>query len=267
MGKAASGQVGPKLRLAVQEIPKEQSVSFIRQYHYSKVMPRLNKYHLGFFADGRFCGVVVLGWGTQPLQTVRKIFPRHKLATTDYIEIGKMCFLPEYNGTKSFGSLAISALVKWLRGNTNFLFLYTLADGIMGKCGYVYQASNFQYCGSFTTSVYRDSLTGEKIHPRSARLLLEENAVYDGVARRHWLTCGYCQYKGIEKINGRMFRYLYPLTKEARRILKSYPEYAGLPHPKDGDLRFTMRTGPGQYRPISQPQFDKEVCQFNVQRY
>ena len=30
----------------------------------------------------------------------------------------------------------------------------------MGKCGYVYQASNFHYVGSFTTSVYRDSLTG-----------------------------------------------------------------------------------------------------------
>lgn len=267
MRKTTSGQLGPKLPLAVCEIPKEQAVAFIRQYHYSKVMPRLNKHHLGFFMDGRLCGVVVLGWGTQPLQTIRKIFPRHELVTTDYIEIGKMCFLPEYNGTRSFGSLVISSLVKWLRANTDFLFLYTLADGIMGKCGYVYQASNFRYAGSFTTSVYRDSVTGEKIHPRSARLLLEENAAFDGVARRHWLTYGYCQYKGIEKINGRMFRYLYPLTKEARRILEGYPEYAGLAYPKDGDLLFTMRTGPGQYRPISQPQFNKEVCQFNVQRY
>ena len=76
---------------------------------------------------------------------------------------------------EAFGSLVISALVKWLRENTDFLFLYTLADGIMGKCGYVYQASNFRYCGSFTTSVYRDSVTGEKIHPRSARLNIHLN--------------------------------------------------------------------------------------------
>lgn len=48
MSKAASGQLGPKLRLTVREITKERAVSFIRQYHYSKVMPRLNKYHLGF---------------------------------------------------------------------------------------------------------------------------------------------------------------------------------------------------------------------------
>lgn len=87
MGKTASGQVSPKLQLTVREIPKEQAVSFIRQYHYSKVMPRLNKYHVGFFVDSRLCGVVVLGWGTQPLQTIRKIFPRHELVTADYIEI------------------------------------------------------------------------------------------------------------------------------------------------------------------------------------
>ena len=34
--------------------------------------------------------VVVLGWGTQPLQTIRKLFPCHVLRTTDYIEIGKI---------------------------------------------------------------------------------------------------------------------------------------------------------------------------------
>lgn len=262
-----SGQVGPKIIPIIQEIPKEQAVTFIQQYHYSKVMPRLNKFFLGFFMEGRLSGVVALGWGTQPLQTIRKLFPLHVLMTTDYIEIGKMCFLPGCNNTQYFGSLVISQMVKWLKANTRYLYLYTLADGIMGKCGYVYQASNFQYVGSFTTSVYRDSLTGEKIHPRSARLLLEENAAFDGVAKRYWLTFGYCQYKGIEKINGRMFRYLYPLTKRGRRILQSYPEYQGLAYPKDKDLFYSMRSAPGTYIPIPQPQFNKEVCQFNVQRY
>lgn len=257
----------PAFSLDVQEIPKMQAVAFIRQYHYSKVMPRLNKYFMGFFVDGQLSGVVVLGWGTQPLQTIRKLFSRHDLKTMDYIEIGKMCFLPGFNSTKYFGSIVISQLVKWLRCNTNFLYLYTLADGIMGKCGYVYQASNFQYVGSFTTSVYRDQATGEKIHPRSARLLLEENAAFDGVKKRHWLTHGYCRYKGIDKINGRMFRYLYPLTKEGRRILAAYPEYAGLPYPKDRDLAFSVRVDYKKYLPIPQPQFNKEVCRFNVQKY
>ena len=124
----------------------------------------------------------------------------------------------------------------------------------MGKCGYVYQAANFRYIGSFPTSVYRCTATGEKIHPRSARLLLEENAALDGVERRFWLTHGYCEYKGIEKINGLMFRYLYPLNRKAERILNAYPEYRGLPNPKDKDLRFTMRTAPG-YIPQSRRRY------------
>ena len=218
-----SGQRGPKLSLTIQEIPKEQAVSFIRMYHYSKIMPRLTKYYLGFYTSGELTGVVTLGWGTQPLQTIRKVFPRHKLQSADYLEIGKMCFTPAMNGNRYFGSRALSLLVKWLRAHTCCLFLYTLADGIMGKCGYVYQAANFHYLGSFSTSVYRCTATGEKIHPRSARLLLEENAAFDGVKKRHWLTYGYCQHKGIEKINGRMFRYLYPLDSRGRKALKGVP--------------------------------------------
>lgn len=35
---------------------------------------------------------------------------------------------------------------------------------------------------------------------------------------KHWLSQAFCEYKGIEKINGRMFRYLYPLTKEAKTV-------------------------------------------------
>ena len=38
-----SGQRGPKL--TVREIPKEQAIGFIRRYHYSKIMPRLNKHY------------------------------------------------------------------------------------------------------------------------------------------------------------------------------------------------------------------------------
>lgn len=259
-----SGQHGPKF--TVREIPKEQAIGFIRRYHYSKIMPRLNKHYLGFYTGNRLAGVVALGWGTQPLQSIRKMFPRHRLQSGDYLEIGKMCFLPEMNGNQCFGSRVLSQLVKWLKINTDCLFLYTLADGIMGKCGYVYQAANFRYIGSFPTSVYRCTATGEKIHPRSARLLLEENAALDGVERRFWLTHGYCEYKGIEKINGLMFRYLYPLNRQAKRILNAYPEYRGLPNPKDKDLKFTMRTAPGVYAPIPPPLFNRDVCQFNTQK-
>jgi hypothetical protein len=93
-----------------------------------------------------------------------------------------MCFLPKKNKS-NFGSRVLSVLIKWMKENTNCLFLYTLADGIMGKCGYIYQASNFIYMGKFSTSVYMDNETGEKIHPRSAKKLCQENARYEGKKR------------------------------------------------------------------------------------
>lgn len=81
MNDSTSGQCGPKL--TVRKIPKEQAIGFIRHYHYSKIMPRLNKHYLGFYTGNRLAGVVALGWGTQPLQSIRKIFPRHRLQSND----------------------------------------------------------------------------------------------------------------------------------------------------------------------------------------
>jgi len=247
----------------MKEIEAEATIPFIMAYHYSHIMPRISKVYLGIYRKERLLGVVTLGWGTQPLQTIRKIFYQHELVTKDYLEIGKMCFTPEMNGNQYFGSMVLSLLVKWMKKNTDCLFLYTLSDGIMGKPGYVYQAGNFQYIGKFKTSVYRDIETGEKIHPRSAKVLLAENARLDGVAKRHWLTHDYCEYKGIEKIQGFMFRYIYPVSKAGRKILKDYEEYrCNQPNPKDTDLIFEKRVAHGNFEQISQPEFNMRIFKY-----
>ena len=251
--------------MLIKEIDKDLAVYFIRQYHYSKIMPKLTKYYLGFYKDNELCGVVTLGWGTQPLQTIKKLFDKHNLKTQDYFEIGKMCFSPDYNNTQYFGSQVCALLIKWLKINTNCLFLYTLADGIMGKCGYVYQASNFQYIGKFKTSVYMDIATGEKIHPRSAKQLCIENAKYKGVKKVYWLTDDFCKYKGIDKINGLMFRYIYPLTKQGKQILNSYDKYKNLDNPKDKDLLFEKRVSNGKFERIQKPEFNMNVFNHNYQ--
>ena len=143
-----------KLDYKIYRLQKFESIPFIEKYHYSPVMPRLTKHYLGFFLDEELVGVMTLGWGTQPLGTIRKLFPSESLTTKDYFEIGKMCLIPELNDTKSGGSQMVSKAIHWMKKHTDCLFLYTLADGIMGKVGYVYQASNFYYGGYFLTSVY-----------------------------------------------------------------------------------------------------------------
>ena len=154
-----------------------------------------------------------------------------------------------------------------MKENTECKFLYTLADGIMGKPGYVYQAGNFYYIGKFKTSVYMDKNTGEKIHPRSAKELLKENAEFDGVTKRFWLTHDFCVHKGIDKINGLMFRYIYPLNKDASKMLKSYKEYLNNRNPKDCDLLFERRVENGKFEKIDKPNFDMNVFNYNYQKY
>ena len=247
----------------IKEIDKYFAIKFVQTYHYSQIMPRLTKYWLGLFNGDVLCGVVTLGWGTQPLQTIKKLFPGQDFITSDYLEIGKMCFLPQFNNS-NFGSMALSLLVKWCKKNTNIRFLYTLADGIMGKCGYVYQASNFRYIGSFKTSVYMDTKTGEKIHPRSAKALCTENAEWEGKKKVFWLTDDFCKYKGIDKINGLMFRYIYPMDRNAKRILeKTYPK---IKNPKDEDLLFERRVKNGVFERIQQPNFNMRVFNHNFQK-
>jgi hypothetical protein len=250
----------------VKEISKKTAIDFIHTYHYSKILPRLTKFYLGYFEENVLVGVVTLGWGTQPLQTIKKIFYNHDMVTTDYYEIGKMCFLPEKNGG-NFGSLAMKLLIDWAKQNTKVKFIYTMADGIMGKCGFVYQASNFRYLGSFKTDVYMDKLTGEKMHPRSAKQLHIENAKFLNKDKVFWLTQDFCELKGIDRIRGLMFRYIYPLNKQARKIIETYPEYKNLKNPKETNLLFERRIAAGKYETINKPNFNMNVFAHNYQKY
>lgn len=252
-----------KMEIIIKEIRKDLAIEFIQKYHYSNILPKLTKYYLGYFENEILIGIVTLGWGTQPLGTIRNIFKNHSLTTKDYLEIGKMCFLPNKNNS-NYGSKMISILVKWLK-QKDILFLYTLADGIMGKCGYVYQASNFVYIGSFETQVYMDRLTKEKIHPRSAKKLIREN---EKLANKKlcWLTSDFCEFKEIDKITGIMFRYVYPLNKKAKKIFDTYAEYKNKKNPKNADLKFKKRVANGKTINIEMPSFDMNANFHNSQK-
>ena len=62
----------------LKEIDKVDAIEFIQKYHYSPVMPTINKYFLGFFLNNELKGVLTLGWGTQPRHTFNKMFPSLK---------------------------------------------------------------------------------------------------------------------------------------------------------------------------------------------
>ena len=249
-----------KLDFEIKEIPKQAAVVFVGEHHYSPVMPVLTKHFLGGFIDGELQAVLTLGWGTQPKATIKKLFP--DLDNQDYYEIGKMCLLDELprNSETQF----LSSVIKWMKMNLpKIKFLYTLADGIMGKPGYVYQAASFLYGGYFKTSVYRSG-TGEKIHPRTSKKLCEENAKFLNKKKVFWLTHEFMETKGIEKYNGLMFRYIFPLNRKAKRIIKNDSTVVwSKNYPKGKDLKFWKMMGKGLYEEVNAPKFSYDVVVYN----
>ena len=259
-----------KYNFTINEISRSYATDFIQSLHYSKIMPKLTKHFLGCYLKNELVGVLTLGWGTQPKATIAKLFDG--LDTKDYYEIGKMCMKEEM--PRNSESQMISAVVKWMKDNCpEKQFLYTWADGIMGKPGYVYQAANFLYGGFIWTQIYISD-KGEKIHPRSARKLCDENVIFklkiepdffEGKKGKkvYWLTQDFLDHKGMSKIHGKQFRYILPLNKKARKLLKKSNVEWNLNYPKESDLVWKKSTSEGKKQLSGMPYIDSNMTEFN----
>lgn len=254
-----------KYNFQVNEIPKQELVEFTQKWHYSPVFPKLTKHWLGIYDDEyNLVGTLTLGWGTQPKQTIKKLFP--SLDTNDYLEIGKMCMddkMPKNSETQM-----LKAVVRWIKEyRPDVSLLYTMADGIMGKVGYVYQAFNFKYGGCYWTDVFMTS-TGEKVHPRSMKDILKENAKFEGKEKLFWATPAYMDTIGMSRIRGYMFRYMYALNKKGKKLLKESDW--GIDYPKADSLKWKKQISKGKYAFVDMPKFSYEnavVNRKNIDQY
>ena len=147
----------------IKEINKVVAGEYTSTRHYSALLPRLTKYYCGYFVNDELKGVITFGWGTRPKHTIQKLFPM--LDTKDYYEIGKMCM--DESMKRNSETQMMSAAVNWLKKKEPDLkYVFTWADGLVGKPGYVYQAFNFLYGGYIWTDTYVTE-KGEKVHPRT----------------------------------------------------------------------------------------------------
>ena len=185
---------------------KYEAAQFVSTRHYSAVMPRLTKYYFGYYIKDKLVGVITFGWGTRPKHTIQKLFP--SLDTKDYYEIGKMCL--DDSLPKNSESQLLSNSIDWLKKNTDIKYLFTCADGFVGKPGYVYQAANFLYGGFSITDTYV-SKSGEKIHPRTIQGQLPNK---EGLKYGHRPNPKQLKELGLSRVKGKQFRYIYPMSKK-----------------------------------------------------
>jgi len=206
---------------------------FVSKRHYSSVMPRLTKYYIGCFVNDELVGVITFGWGTRPKHTIKKIFSY--LDTKDYYEIGKMCM--DDKMPRNSESQLLSSSIKWLKQNTNIKYLFTWADGIVGKVGYVYQSANFLYGGYVLTDTYITE-QGEKVHPRTM-----QSKIPNTKNRKYGMRPNPQQLIDLKlsRVKGKMFRYIYPMSKKLRKEIKKSNFVWGLNYPKDKDLMWLIK--------------------------
>lgn len=242
----------------IKEISKDSALEMIKKYHYSNTLPKINKHFVGFYLQDELVGVVTLGWGTRPRHTIQRIFP--SLDTKDYLEIGRMCMTEEM--PRNSESQMISQLIKWIKLNMPELkVLFTWADGMVGKVGYVYQASNFIYAGYSGGEMYMKD--GVKMHVRQMKsFLIPEGAHDDRITVRP--TKEQMKQFGIQHFKGKQYRYLYFLCdrREKKKLLKECLIELNLPHPKDDDLSWTVKNlDTGKWEKTTKPPYITDVDQ------
>jgi hypothetical protein len=233
----------------ISEVSKTTAVNFVRQYHYSEVMPRINKIFIGGFKDNKIVAVMVLGYGTRPLHTIRKMFP--SLLVKDYLELGKLCVSEEM--PKNTESTFIARCIKHIKQHyPERKVLFSWADGIIGKPGYVYQASNFYYGGKITTEMYIDN-NGNRMHPRSFQGISPDKTGKFG-CRSYEVTTK----AGFTKLFGYQFRYVYPLCNknEWKSLQETSPfNWQRCNYPKDNDCKWWKQTSKGKREQCDLPPF------------
>lgn len=161
-------------RMEVRPIDQSVLEGLVQKYHYSKVMPRLTKLCLGGFVNEELVIGASFGWGRRPQETVSLCFPKSfpalkedKQWMTGYYEIGKMCGTDA--APPNTESCFIGGFIRWFKKNDpDRKVIFTWADGLWGKPGYVYQSSNFLYGGEVWTDRYIDA-EGHVFNPSQLR--------------------------------------------------------------------------------------------------
>ena len=183
-----------------------------------------------------------------------------KFDTKDYLEIGRMCMTEEM--PRNSESQMLSQLVKWIRRNIPELkVLFTWADGMLGKVGYVYQASNFIYAGYSDGEMYMKD--GVKIHVRQMKSFLVPDGQRDErITVRP--TVEQMRNYNILHFKGKQYRYLLFLCdrKEKQKLVEEFLIDLGLPRPKDDDLMWRVKDlDTGKWVESDKPPYKTDVDQ------
>ena len=213
--------------MEIQKINVRTAKDFVRHNHYAVISPPITKLSLGIYTNEKLTGVAMWGYGVRPKHTLKLMFP--SLEVENYLELNRLCLLDEM--PRNSESQFISKNLEYIKKHfSKVKVIFSWADGLRGKCGYVYQASNFYYGGKILSEFYATN-EGEVVHPR---LLITQFGRRDMDFAFNEL--------GLKKIKGYQLRYCKFLCshKERKKLLKESPFKWGFDYEKNEDLKWII---------------------------
>lgn len=121
----------------VKRVTRQQCSNFILNIHYAKRFPSVS-FAFGLFVYGKLEGVVT--YGTPPSAPLRRGVCGDSFKT-NVIELNRLVLM---NNERNHASMLVGRSMRMMRGDH---IIISYADTSQGHVGYIYQATNFIYCG------------------------------------------------------------------------------------------------------------------------
>lgn len=206
----------------IRRIDKATARDLIVANHYSGTWnTAFGVYSFGLFHAGHLVGALAYG----NLMNTGSTGSLADLPPDSVIELNRM-WISDTLGPNT-ETAALARTMRWLKKYAGIQLVQTFADGRLG-CGTVYKAANFGYYGHSETLFFRDLETGVPEHGAWFTITGDSRRFGEFprpmVARNLRLVAG-----DLEAFTVKTYRYLYPLTKYARRHIlpeqEPYPPY------------------------------------------
>ena len=204
------------MNLEVKKIERNDCSEFILNIHYAKRWPSIS-YAYGLFDNGELIGIVT--YGSPPSNGIR-IGLAGKENSDKILELNRLCL--KYNRKNEASFLVAKSLKMLPKGK----IIISFADTSQGHIGYVYQASNFKYCGlsekrtdwkirgqeNLHGQSVADEFRGRKNRVKLMREKYGDNFYLKDRPRKH---------RYVYVTGGRKYKKMYDLIKYERR---EYPK-------------------------------------------
>lgn len=213
-------------KIEVREIHAKLANKIVCENHYSKTVAQGVQFHIGIFYENTLKGVAQFGYGIKPHKTCKWV---SGTLPNEYLELNRLWISDEIGVNSE--SKSISLCLKYIKTKKPELkWIISFADGMMGKVGTIYQATNFIYTGFRKDGGIWMTKTGERLH--SVSLWHKHRTIKRNVLEGIYGTPLY-------KVFGGQYRYFYFYDKKLIKNLivdiKPYPKQSDLK--KDLDIK------------------------------